>query len=144
MADQKENQAAPKTASPFAGKKVMWVEDDKFLSDMIARTLSKEGFQLVSVDNGNDALPTAKEKKPDIILLDILLPGKDGFQILKELKQDPELKTVPVIFLSNLGQKSDIEKGKELGAEKFLIKATVTLEEIAQEIEAVLEKSSKK
>ena len=121
----------------------MWVEDDKFLSDIIARKLSTEGCGLVHATEGEQALKLLEKEKPDLILLDILLSGLDGFEILKRIKDNAETKNTPVILLSNLGQKSDIDKGKTLGAARFLIKATVTLDEIVEEIKTVLKENSK-
>ncbi|KKU68416.1 MAG: Response regulator receiver, CheY-like protein [Parcubacteria group bacterium GW2011_GWA2_47_16] len=122
----------------LSGKKILWVEDDKFLSDIIARKLSHEKCVLVNAVEGEEAIRLALSEQPDIILLDILLPGIDGFEILNRLKADPKTKAIPVILLSNLGQKSDMEKGRGLGASRFLIKATVTLDEIISEIKAVI------
>lgn len=127
----------------LAGLTVMWVEDDVFLSDIIARKLSGEGCVLVHSMKGDDAITLIESNKPDIVLLDILVPGIDGFEILKMIKASETLKHIPVILLSNLGQKEDIEKGEQLGAVRFLVKATVTLDEIVGEIKSVL-KSSKK
>ena len=125
--------------SILKGKKIMWVEDDKFLNDIISRKLSGTGCELMHVGSGEEAFAKIEEAIPDIILLDILLPGMDGYEILKKLKENPKSASVPVIILSNLGQKSDVERGKELGADKFLIKATVSLDEIISEIAEVLE-----
>lgn len=122
----------------LSGKKILWVEDDKFLSDIIARKLTHEKCVLVHAVEGEEALRLALSEQPDIILLDILLPGIDGFEILTRLKSDPKTKAIPVILLSNLGQKSDMEKGRDLGANRFLIKATVTLDEIVSEIKSVI------
>ncbi|PIQ68187.1 MAG: hypothetical protein COV91_05450 [Candidatus Taylorbacteria bacterium CG11_big_fil_rev_8_21_14_0_20_46_11] len=122
--------------TPLSGRKIMWVEDDKFLSDIIARKLSTQGCTLFHATDGEMALKMLETETPDLILLDILLPGLDGFEILKRIKEGKH-KGVPVILLSNLGQKTDIDKGKGLGAIRFLIKATVTLDEIIDEIKAV-------
>ena len=119
----------------------MWVEDDKFLSDIIARKLSLQGCALVHATEGEEALKLLQSENPDLILLDILLSGIDGFEILKRIKENPKTKHIPVILLSNLGQKSDVDKGKALGAARFLIKATVTLDEIVEEIKRVLKES---
>ncbi|HEY4479705.1 MAG TPA: response regulator [Candidatus Paceibacterota bacterium] len=133
LGDDEKKTEKEHTAS-LASKKIMWVEDDVFLSDIIARKLSNEGSKLIHAANGNDVFDMAKKEKPDVILLDILLPGKDGFHVLEQLKAVSETKEIPVILLSNLGQKSDIEKGEKLGAARFLVKATVTLDEIVDEI----------
>ena len=122
----------------FANKKILWVEDDVFLSGLIGQRFGGLGAVLFGANNGKEALEIAKMEKPDVILLDILLPGIGGFEILKELKDSSETKDIPVIILSNLSQKSDIEKGKELGAVSFLVKATVDLDEIVNEVKKVL------
>lgn len=134
----------PAAAAALKGKTVMWVEDDQFLSDIIARKLSAEGASLIYANDGEGAMKKLDEKTPDLILLDILLPGIDGYEILRRLKADPKRKHIPVILLSNLGQRSDIDKGKELGAARFLIKAIVTLDEIVEEIKLVLKEQEKR
>ncbi len=118
----------------LSGKKVLWVEDDKFLSDIISRKLQSEGCILVHSMSGEEALSIVEKEMPDVIVLDVLLSGIDGFEILSRLKKNDTVKHIPVILLSNLGQKSDIDRGKELGAEKFLIKAAMNLDEIINEI----------
>lgn len=122
----------------LAGKKILWVEDDAFLSGLIGQRFGGLGATLFSAATGEQAIQTARTEKPDIILLDILLPGLGGFDILKVLKQDPATKDIPVVILSNLSQQDDIEKGKTLGAVSFLIKATVNLDEIVAEAKRVL------
>lgn len=119
-------------------RKILAVEDDVFLSNLLSQKLSESGGTLFNAERGEEALRIAQEKNPDVILLDILLPGMDGFEVLKRLKMDEKTKDIPVIILSNLGQKQDIEKGEELGAELFLTKATFTLDEILEKIESVL------
>ncbi|MSU55629.1 MAG: response regulator [Candidatus Taylorbacteria bacterium] len=120
------------------GKKILWVEDDKFLSDIIARKLSREKCILFHVTEGEEALKLAEKENFDIAILDILLPGINGFEILSRLKANPKTRGVPVILLSNLGQKDDIDKGQTLGATRFLVKAMVTLDEIISEIKSVI------
>jgi CheY-like chemotaxis protein len=122
------------------GKKVLSVEDDVFLSGLLAKKLISQGCKLFYAANGEDALAIVGKETLDIILLDVLLPGMDGFEILKNLKTNPKTKDIPVVLLSNLGQKSDIEKGEKLGASKFLVKATVTLDEIIDEVSKVVGK----
>ncbi len=128
----------PGSKGGLAGKKIMWVEDDKFLSDIISRKLASQKCTLIHAITGEEALARVENDMPDIIMLDLLLPGMNGFQILQKIKSNPKIKHVPVILLSNMGQQSDIEKGETLGAAKFLIKATVTLDEIVNEIKKLL------
>ncbi len=120
------------------GKKVVWVEDDKFLNNIITRKLSATKCIFFNTGKGEEALEIINKEVPDIIMLDILLPGMDGFEILRRVKSDPKTKGIPVILLSNLGQASDIEKGKSLGAVLFMVKATVTPDEIIDQIKEVL------
>ena len=128
-----------KSSAALAGKKILWVEDDSFLSDIISRKLSTENCILVHAKDAESALTLLETEVPDIILLDILLPGMNGFELLEKFKANPKVKDVPVIMLSNLGQESDKEKGKSLGADRFLVKATLTLDEIIKEMIEVLE-----
>jgi DNA-binding response OmpR family regulator len=125
------------------GKKIMWVEDDQFLNDIIARKLSTTKCLCYHSNEGEEALKIISKEIPDIVMLDIILSGIDGFEILRRIKSDPKIKHIPVILLSNLGQTSDIEKGKNLGAVRFLVKATVTPDEIIEQIKEVLAESKK-
>lgn len=119
-------------------EKILIIEDDKFLRDLMSRKLKDEGYEIFEAIDGQVGLKEASEKKPDIILLDLILPGIDGFKVLEEIKQDPRISRIPVIILSNLGQKEDIDKGMRLGAVDFMIKAHFTPNEIVRKIKAVL------
>lgn len=119
-------------------KKILIVEDDKFLRELIARKLIKEGYDIVEAVDGEEGVKKVKEATPDLILLDLILPGVDGFEVLSRVKADPNLVTIPVIILSNLGQKDDIEKGLKLGAVDYLIKAHFTPAEIIDKVKTVL------
>ncbi|MEK7552023.1 MAG: response regulator [Patescibacteria group bacterium] len=119
-------------------KKIMWVEDDKFLSDLIARKLTQQKCKLLFSRTGEEALELLKKEKPDLILLDLLLPGISGFEVLEYIKKDPGLKDIPVIVLSNFTQNNEMEKTKILGADRFLTKATVVLDDIVREIQMIL------
>jgi len=120
--------------------KILIVEDDKFLRELIAKKLIKEGFDVEEAIDGEEGLRKAREVLPDLILLDLILPGIDGFEVLKTLKDDPKLSLIPVVILSNLGQRDEVEKGLSLGAVDFLIKAHFTPEEIVEKIKLVLAK----
>src|SRR3989344_5328845 len=125
------------------GKKIVWVEDDQFLNDIIARKLSKTGCVFFNATKGEEALKIINREIPDIIMLDIILSGMDGFEILRRIKSDLLTRRIPVILLSNLGQTSDVEKGKSLGAARFVVKATVTPNEIINQIKEVLDANKK-
>ena len=118
---------------------VLLVEDDVFLANIYKTKFTMEGFNVIHADNGESAITEAIKKKPDIILLDVLLPKKDGFTVLTELKKnDSEAKDIPVILLTNLGQKDDVEKGLEMGAEDYLIKAHFKPSEVVDKVKKIL------
>lgn len=118
--------------------KVLLVEDDKMIIDMYTLKFTQEGYEVVQAENGKDAVALAKTVNPDIILLDIILPQMDGFSVLKEIKADPNVKDVPVILLTNLGQDGDVKKGLELGATDYLIKANYTPSQVVDKVKSVL------
>lgn len=119
---------------------VLIVEDDTFLSNIYQKKFEMEGFKVSLAENGEVGFEAAKKKKPDIILLDILMPKMDGFEVLKELKKDDSVKNIPVILLTNLGQKDDVEKGLEMGAADYLIKAHFKPSETVAKVRKVLKK----
>ena len=119
-------------------KTILIIEDDKFLRHLMSQKLLKEGFDISEASDGEQGLRKIKEEKPGLILLDLILPGIDGFAVLAEIKEDPILAEIPVIILSNLGQKEDIEKGLKLGAIDYLIKAHFTPGEIIEKIKKAL------
>jgi len=120
------------------GKKIMWIEDDQFLSGIIAQKLSSHGGTLVHASNGEDGLAMTRKEMPDVLILDILLPSLSGYDVLSSIKEDAKTKDIPVIMFSNLGDPEDMKKAKELGAIKFLMKATIVPEELVDEILKVL------
>lgn len=121
-------------------KKILIVEDDRFLRELIARKISEEGYEIVEAVDGNEGLKKIKEVKPDLVLLDLILPAVDGFEVLAQIKKDAEVSSIPVIILSNLGQKEDVEKGMKLGAVDYLIKAHFDPGEIIGKVNNILKK----
>lgn len=119
-------------------KKILVVEDDKFLGDLLAKHLTQEGFQFELAVDGESAMTKAEAVKPDLVLLDLFLPGIDGYEVLKRFKLNAALTSVPVVILSNLGQKDEIDKGMALGAVDFLVKAKFDLFDIVSKIKQVL------
>lgn len=119
-------------------KKVLIVEDDKFLRELLGKKLAQVGYTAILAVNGEEGLEKAKKDKPDIVLLDLILPGINGFEFLEKRKDDSDINSVPVIILSNLGQREDIEKGLKLGAKDFLVKAHFTPQEIVNKLQMVL------
>ena len=100
--------------------------------------MSEEGFEVVVAVDGEEGIRKAKSEKPDLVLLDIIMPKKDGYEVIKEMKESEEMKNIPIILLTNLGSINDIEKALELGATTYLVKADYKLEEITQKIKSVL------
>jgi two-component system, OmpR family, alkaline phosphatase synthesis response regulator PhoP len=118
---------------------VLVVEDDKFLSGVHENKLSKEGFEVALAKNGEEAMAMARAKKPDIILLDLIMPVKDGFETLKELKADSALKDIKVLILSNLSQEEDKQKVMDMGAVDYIVKANVAFKEIVEAVKKILQ-----
>lgn len=120
------------------GIKVLLVEDDEFLRDICKRKLDLDGFNVFIATNGNEALKKIKDENPQVVLLDVVLPGMDGFEILEQLKNDPPKSKIAIIMLTNLGQEGDIKKGLRLGADDYIVKAHFTVSEIIQKIKTIL------
>ena len=114
--------------------KILIIEDDKFLRGLIAQKLKAEGYEVIEAAEGREGLEKVKKEKPNLILLDLVLPGIDGFEVLKKIKEDPSTSFLPVIILSNLGQKESVEKGLKMGAVDYLIKAHFTPTEIIEKV----------
>ncbi len=120
-------------------KNILLVEDDRFLSRMYVEKLSEEGgFNVQAVEFGRQALEKIKTIKPDLILLDLLLPDMNGVQILKTIKEDNNLKSIRVLLLTNLNEKDYINEALSLGAEGYLIKAHFTPNEVVDKIKQIL------
>lgn len=121
-------------------KKVLVIEDDQLLRSLCSKKLMLEGFIVDAAIDSREGLDKVNKNKPDMILLDLVLPGMSGFEVLKIIKSNPDktIAATPVIILSNLGQESDIQKGKDLGAADYLIKATTTTDEIVDKIKSIL------
>lgn len=117
---------------------ILIIEDDKFLRELIAQKLIKEGYKISEAIDGEEGIKKVKEEKPDLVLLDLILPGIDGFEVLLRMREESALTRIPVIILSNLGQKEDVERGLKLGAVDYLIKAHFTLGEIIEKIKNAL------
>lgn len=121
-------------------KKILFIEDDDNLIKSFSERIKKEGIDFIYALNGEEGVKTAKKAKPDLILLDIILPKKSGFDVLKEIKEDETIKNTPVIILTNLEEKKDIEKALSYGAYTYLIKANYSLNDIIEKIKEILEK----
>ncbi|MFZ6035668.1 MAG: response regulator [Patescibacteria group bacterium] len=131
-------QSAPPSAAPQT--RILIVEDDQFLRDLLMTKLTKEQFNVTAAIDGPAGLEKILKERPDIVLLDIIMPGMDGFEILKRIRSnsDMQIARTPVILLSNLGQEADVEKGRNLGANDYLIKSNFTIDEIIEKIQKTL------
>jgi DNA-binding response OmpR family regulator len=118
--------------------KILLVEDDKMISSMYETKLKQDNYIVYAAEDGARALEIASQEKPDLILLDIILPQLDGFFVLQELKNNESTKNIPVVMLTNLGTSEDKEKGKQLHADAYLVKANLTPSQLCEEIKQYL------
>lgn len=119
-------------------KTILLAEDDQFLSNIFAAKLQAHGFRVIQAFDGEATLEKLKTERPDLILLDLIMPKKDGFEILAAIKATELLKTIPVVILSNLSQDEDIKKTRAMGAVGYLVKSNLTPQELVDRIRAFL------
>lgn len=120
--------------------KVLLVEDDEFLSHAYRDGLTRAGFIVELAMDGATAVKKMKEENPDLVLLDLVMPVKNGFEVLEEARLDKKLRKIPIIILTNLGQDSDIKKGKELGAIDYLVKTDLSMKAVVEKVKYHLAK----
>jgi DNA-binding response OmpR family regulator len=123
--------------------KIALVEDDPFLSSMYSTKFGLEGFEVVSASDGEKGVELIRQELPDIVLLDVLMPKMNGFDVLKLIKQDETTRDIPVILLTNLNQSDEVEQGMDLGAVDYLIKAHFMPSEVVDKIKAALARVGK-
>ena len=121
-------------------QKILLIEDDKFLGALLVEHFQKSGLNFELAVDGEEGLEKIHTNTPDLIILDLVLPGIDGYEVLKRIKNDKNFSKIHVIILSNLGQKEEIERGLELGAKDFIVKAHFDLNRIVEKIDQVLKK----
>ncbi len=119
-------------------KKILLLEDDRFLIHIYRAKLLKLGYEIEMLPNGTGALELTLKLKPDLLVVDIIMPEKDGFAVIKEIKEHPETKHIPIIVLTNLAQDEDKKKVAGLGAELFLVKADLSFAQVVEKIRSVL------
>ncbi len=119
-------------------KKVFIVDDDPFILDMYVVKFKEAGFALETATDGKEAIAAIKKSIPDIVLLDVIMPLVDGFDVLQKLKEDAATKKIPVVLLTNLGQKEDTEKGFQMGAVDYIVKAHFTPSEVVEKVKKLL------
>lgn len=121
-------------------KHILLIEDDPFLVDIYTTKFKRANLEVEVATDGEEALAKLKAKTPDLVVLDLVLPRIDGWEILSKIKANPKLKNLKVVVLSNLGRKEEVEKGLKLGATKYLIKAHYTPSQVVEEVKRCLEK----
>ena len=121
--------------------KILVVEDEEVLAKVLQEKLSKSGYDVAIAVDGEETFAVAKKFVPDAIVLDLLLPKKDGFEVLEALKNDQELKTIPVVVVSNLGEDTDIKRALQLGAADYYVKSEHPINEVVEKVKNVLLKS---
>jgi len=118
--------------------KILFIEDERTLQKTVGEVLLQEGFEVLAAEDGEAGLRMAQSEKPDLILLDLILPKKDGFEIIEELRKDPATANLKIIVLTNLGGSEDVERAISLGATTYLVKADYELEEVVSKIKEFL------
>lgn len=119
-------------------RKILIIEDDVFLQDLESNKLKKDNYKVVTASTGDEAIDKLNEPGVDLILLDLILPGIDGFDILKKIKETEKTKDIPVIVFSNLSEEKDVRKAKKLGAAEFMVKSDFSLKELSEHISNML------
>ncbi len=121
--------------------KILIVEDDKFISNAYKIKLEKSGFEIILATDGQEAINILKTQVPDLILLDLVMPIKDGFATLKEIKANPEWSSIPVIVASNLGLTEDIDRAMTMGATGYIVKTDLSMSELVGKVMATIKES---
>lgn len=116
-------------------KKILLVEDEKIMINLLEKKLIQEGYDVRVAVNGEEGLKAMREEKPDIVLLDIIMPKMGGFEVMEEMGKDPALKEIPIVIISNSGQPVELDKAKELGAKDWLIKTEFDPQEVVEKVE---------
>lgn len=119
-------------------KKIVLADDEQFIAIAYNDGLVRAGYTVFVAHDGDEALKLVKAEKPDIVLLDLIMPKKDGFTVLREMKSDPDMAKTPVLILSNLSQATDAQEARSLGANDFLVKSDVSLQELIERISKLL------
>jgi len=123
-------------------EKILLIEDEDIMIDLLEKKLSQEGYEVVVAKDGEEGLRKMKEiePKPDLILLDIIMPKMGGFEVMEEMQKDPQLREIPVIIISNSGQPVELDKAKKLGAKDWLIKTEFDPKEVIEKVKRQLQK----
>lgn len=120
-------------------EKILVVEDDQFLASLLKNRLQKEGFDVLLAKDGEEALSILESTQPELVLLDIILPKKSGFEVMEEVRENPKLEKLAVVIISNLGQPEDMVRGQQLGAIEYFVKAKTPLDELIKKIKEIVQ-----
>jgi len=115
-------------------KKILLVEDEKLIIELLERKLTREGYEISIARDGMEGLEKMREEKPDLVLLDIIMPRMGGFEVMEEMQKDPELKEIPIIVISNSGQPVELDRAQRLGAKDWLIKTEFDPQEVVDKV----------
>lgn len=121
--------------------KILLAEDDEFIVCAYKEYLRQNGFEVIVASDGAETIDKIKAEKPDLVLLDLIMPVKNGFEVLEEIRKEKEADAIPIIVLSNLGQKSDIKQCRDLGANDYLVKTDTNLKKIVGKVKFYLERT---
>lgn len=119
-------------------KRILIVEDDEHISKVYDVKFKKEGYETIFAVNGEEGVEKITTEKPDLIILDLMVPRKDGFGVLEDIKKNPDLAKIPVLVLSNLGQQSDKDRALALGANEYLIKVNYSMQDVVDRAKSYL------
>ncbi len=122
----------------MTGQKILIIEDDRFLSLILKGRLEKEGFSVYQAFDGEEGLLMLRDIQPDLVLLDLILPKLSGFEVLEAVASDPQLSHIPIVVASNLGQESDMEKAKNLGAIDYYVKVKTSIDELTEIVKKII------
>jgi DNA-binding response OmpR family regulator len=131
-------------ADAAAQLKLLIVEDDAFLQKILVAKFAKEGFAILTASDGKEGLDQIKKERPALVLLDLIMPNMDGFDVLYAVQTDASLKSIPVIVLSNLAQDEDVQRAKDLGALDFLVKGDLAVNELVRKVKETFAKAQQK
>lgn len=139
--DKEQKQVNEGNEPKNKGKTVLIVEDEALLGNLLEKKLKKEGFEILRASDGSEAIEIIENQDPDLTLLDIILPKVSGFEFMKKVQESPRVDEIPIVIVSNLGQKSDIEKGKNLGAVGYFVKAKMSIDDLVSQVRDFLNKN---
>lgn len=119
-------------------KKILIAEDDSFLANAYRAKLTKAGYEIKIARDGNEALEALATYAPDMVILDLVMPSRDGFSVLSELKKSPKWKGIPTLVASNLGQKEDVDRARGLGADDYIVKTDLSMNKLIEKIKSMV------